>query len=676
MFKLLNLTFIVTFFAPIAFANYSSSQSDSKPLLFNEIGTTSKKESKYVHYLEDFYWAYRNQNATWMKTSLQNFKPRSKELSPYKKVLQDGWKIYSTLSSQKSIECHKVSKGFDLISKKYYRLFKSICVQKRLFNILSSQSPLSSENKLFLLSNDYILTSKRYNNQLTQKIESSNLQDRTFFSNFIKNYIYNHKKLPNRDYLAFMSSDSKITQFIQKNALFDIYDNKYFTKEFKKLISIFKSTFLEGDQESATQALEQAVTFYNNNEDKIDNANAWKLFFYNGQKVARSEDSQDLALSLFKFSEKVAEEDNLYDSKFQSLITFYQANQLSRAISFINENKFIENFSEVTPQIRFWTAYIFDKTNEKVVAKGLYLKLISLNPLSYYSILSLKQLRDINPNYDSDVIIKSDSFKGIEHLSFTQKAARNIKLFRLFSSSGNSFLTSLQGSELRRTPAKQFFTNKFDQNSGTQKNFLLSFFSQEKEYLLSFKQAYSGLKRGDIQFTPTVISSLFPTIYGNIIRSQKSPIDHRLILSLIRQESAFNRKAKSVVGARGLMQLMPATARMFKRRLRTHQLFDPNLNINIGVKFLERLVKRYDGNLILTLSAYNAGMGNVSKWQKSIPFSKDILLNVELIPFSETRKYVKLIYRNLFFYKYLDQDPTHLDLALNDSFHVSFKQSN
>jgi len=145
-----------------------------------------------------------------------------------------------------------------------------------------------------------------------------------------------------------------------------------------------------------------------------------------------------------------------------------------------------------------------------------------------------------------------------------------------------------------------------------------------------------------------------------------------LILSLIRQESAFNNKAKSVVGARGLMQLMPATARMFKRRLRSNQLYNPKLNINIGVKFLERLVKKYDGDLMLTLSAYNAGMGNVSKWMKRIPFTEDVLLNIELIPFEETKKYVKLIYRNLFFYKYLDQDSAHLDLALNESFNVSF----
>ncbi len=673
MFNLLKITFLVTFISPLALANYPTPTVKTKSYLLNEIKSISSRETRNARYLEDFYWAFRNQNSSWMKTSLQNFNPRSEELKPYTAVLKEGWQTYSKLSGSKQIICSELPTGFDTISKKYYRLYKSVCIQEKLQSTLTSKTKLTAEDKSFILTNDYILSTSKYRNQITSKIKTSNLQDQTFFSNFIKNYIYNHKKLPALEHLEFMKTDSKITHFIQENRLFDAHDNKYFTNEFKRLISEFKSILLDGDQETATLALEQAVTFYNNNENKIDNANAWKLFFYNGRNLARDEDAQDLALSLFKFSEKVAEEENLFDSKFQSLITLYQSDQLTRAIEFIKDNKFVENFSEITPQLRFWTAYIFDHTKEKIKAKDLYLKLISLSPLSYYSILSLKQLREINPNYTSDIIIKSDSFKGIEHLSFSEKAAKHIRLFKLFNQAGSSFLTSLQGSQLRKTSAHKFFSNKHDQTVSNKKNFLLTFFSQEKEYLLSFKQAYSGLHRGDIELTPTVISSLFPTIYGNIIKSQNSPIDFRLILSLIRQESAFNKRAKSVVGARGLMQLMPATARMFKRRLRSNQLFDPNLNINIGVKFLERLVKRYDGNLMLTLSAYNAGMGNVSKWQKSIPFSDDILLNVELIPFSETRKYVKLIYRNLFFYKYLDQDPGHLDLALNESFKVSFK---
>lgn len=628
---------------------------------------------KNARYLEDFYWAFRNKNPSWMKNSIKRFKPRSNELLSYRLVIKDGLDIFSKLKRNGQINCSSIKTGHDNISKKFYSLYKATCIRKTLSHLLKSTKVLSPQDKTLLLTHDYILTTKSYRNLILKKIENTPSSHKTFYSDFIKHFIYNHNKLPSLVFMKHIVVDSKITSFIQENSLFDAHDKKFFTREFKKLISQFKVTFLNGDQESALDALNNAVAFYNSNQDKISNAKAWKLFFSNGISVARDEHSQELALQLFKFSEKVADNQNLFDSKFQTLLTYYQSNQLSKALTFINSNHFVKNFNQITPQLRFWSAYIYDKRNEKVMAKKLYLKQIALSPLNYYSILSLNRLREINSNYTADVLIKPDSFNGIEHIFLTKNAAKKIRLFKIFSKAKSTFLTSLQGAELRKLSPRDFFNLPQDQIKRNLKNFLLSFFSSQGEYLLSFKQAYSALNQGDIELTPKVITSLFPTIYGDIIKFQKGPIDFRLILSLIRQESAFNKKAKSIVGARGLMQLMPATARSFKRRLKSSQLFDPALNINIGVKFLEKLVKRYDGNLMLTLSAYNAGMGNVSKWQKSIPFSKDTLLNVELIPFSETQKYVKLIYRNLFFYKYLDNDPSHLTLALNESFQIPLR---
>jgi soluble lytic murein transglycosylase len=127
----------------------------------------------------------------------------------------------------------------------------------------------------------------------------------------------------------------------------------------------------------------------------------------------------------------------------------------------------------------------------------------------------------------------------------------------------------------------------------------------------------------------------------------------------MRQESAFNPRAKSVAGARGLMQLMPATARMMHGRLRTVRLYDADFNIKLGTKYFQRLEKKYDGNLIDTLCAYNAGEGNLKKWKDDIfVFGEDNPLEkIEMIPFNETRKYVKLIYRNLFYYRLLTNDP-------------------
>lgn len=95
--------------------------------------------------------------------------------------------------------------------------------------------------------------------------------------------------------------------------------------------------------------------------------------------------------------------------------------------------------------------------------------------------------------------------------------------------------------------------------------------SDKKSFLNSFKLIYSNLEKG-LPFDEEIVSYLFPDDYLKKIKEYNKSLDPIVILSLIRQESAFNPDAISHVGARGLMQLMPATARMFQKRVKDNHL--------------------------------------------------------------------------------------------------------
>ena len=142
----------------------------------------------------------------------------------------------------------------------------------------------------------------------------------------------------------------------------------------------------------------------------------------------------------------------------------------------------------------------------------------------------------------------------------------------------------------------------------------------------------------------------FPLAYAEIIDSAaaKTGIANYLLLALARQESAFNPMATSSAGAMGLMQLMPATAKGTARKYKLPykkraQLHSPEINVPIASQYYLSLLERYDNNRILASAAYNAGPRRVDQWLNKSAGKLPFDIWIELIPYNETRSYVRNI---------------------------------
>jgi soluble lytic murein transglycosylase len=150
----------------------------------------------------------------------------------------------------------------------------------------------------------------------------------------------------------------------------------------------------------------------------------------------------------------------------------------------------------------------------------------------------------------------------------------------------------------------------------------------------------------------TLLNLHFPKPYLREISDNSEDVDPIFILSLVRQESAFDPFARSAANARGLMQILPTTAKSIKRKLSSSQLYDPEINLEVGIIYLNRLLKRYEGKIEYVLAAYNAGASNLDKWRDRV-INENMMLFCDFIPFKETRSYVSLILRNYYWYSRL-----------------------
>jgi soluble lytic murein transglycosylase len=145
--------------------------------------------------------------------------------------------------------------------------------------------------------------------------------------------------------------------------------------------------------------------------------------------------------------------------------------------------------------------------------------------------------------------------------------------------------------------------------------------------------------------------------------ARDNQIDEAWVFGLMRQESRFVNVARSNVGASGLMQIMPDTARWIAKRLgikkfHPKEMQEPAINIQFGAYYLKHVQTTLDGSPVLATAAYNAGPGRAQRWRDSQPMEAAVY--IESIPFNETRDYVKKVMSNAMYYAQRFEQPSVL----------------
>jgi soluble lytic murein transglycosylase len=168
-------------------------------------------------------------------------------------------------------------------------------------------------------------------------------------------------------------------------------------------------------------------------------------------------------------------------------------------------------------------------------------------------------------------------------------------------------------------------------------------------------------KHGEKELPREFWINFYPSVYAEHVEVEagKYNLDPWLVKGLIRQESMYNSRSLSPAGARGLMQIMPKTGKRLFSQTHPDQdfendlLFEPDLNIQLGVRYLNNLNRKLKGNGVYILITYNAGPKVLNAWLTRFRSIKDMDIFVESIPYPETRGYVKRVSRNHGIYKNL-----------------------
>lgn len=322
----------------------------------------------------------------------------------------------------------------------------------------------------------------------------------------------------------------------------------------------------------------------------------------------------------------------------------YRTGRLREAVESFQQVVNGKDDGQFTPQALYWMARALDSQKDDRVAEA-YAQLCRQYPLSYYGQLAgscTSASSSMAPSGTSSPEASSSTYEGIRTDLWRDphyRKAIELKLLGL-------------DQEAARELAWLTETYARDRLALLELSVLLSEAGAYHPALRIVRLHFrDSLERGGEPIPSALWRVAYPTGYLPTIQAYAgNQVDPYLVAAIIREESQYDSRAVSRVGAVGLMQVMPATAQTVARSLGVpdvmrDELFNQEINIRLGVGYLAKLLQQFSGNVMYTVAAYNAGPAAVSDWILKHG-DKEPDEFVELIPYQETRQYVKRVLRS------------------------------
>jgi peptidoglycan lytic transglycosylase len=309
----------------------------------------------------------------------------------------------------------------------------------------------------------------------------------------------------------------------------------------------------------------------------------------------------------------------------------------------------------------YWQARVREKQGDKTKAREEFQRAARVSPYSYYGFFSLKRLKGSKEISETPEVPPEWKISKTDPGRATPPAEKNDSsssedlhfrkaLFLYQADMGRQSLTELQ-TAIKQSEGNSSALRRLLEEARRSDAYYMPVLMGQK-YWDTFKSIFADERaaedyRVDLQFP----FAFRPEVQRAAKEFSLSPY---LIVALMRQESAFQPWVVSSANAQGLMQMLPATARMRARSLggSTGDLLDPSDNIRLGTAELKGLLDLFSGNWIQAIAGYNAGPGRPRQWAAQNGSLEDDEF-IEEIPFAETNLYVKLVLRNYWAYKTL-----------------------